>query len=261
MDVGERRRTSGLMLPPPPPMRTPPPAALGAARGGEGEDVELEALAALMLPPPPLPTTPQVVLAMRSAGKGTAGARAARGASSSAASRPAIAQPCRYSRLASSEQSGDDDPSPFAPRPPSVTPRVAASSSSAAVRGGENQPLTDAPPAATPAVTPGAQTPRTPASQAIRGAGRQDPATVARIHELGLAGASVVEIDRVLHREGFRTSTGTRWPAKNDGRVVVRLLLNNGITPSAGDAKVAKYIAEYSSKLSTSSHKAHGSGK
>ena len=60
---------------------------------------------------------------------------------------------------------------------------------------------------------------------------------------------SVVEIDRTLHREQHRTSTGTRWPAKNDGRVVVRLLLNNGITPVAGDAKVARYVSEYASKV------------
>ena len=78
---------------------------------------------------------------------------------------------------------------------------------------------------------------------------------MARITELGLAGASVVEIDRTLHREGYKTSTGTRWPAKNDGRVVVRLLLNNGITPSAGDAKVAKYMAEYAAKLAAAEAK------
>ena len=63
------------------------------------------------------------------------------------------------------------------------------------------------------------------------------------------SGVSVVEIDRALHREEHRTSTGTRWPAKNDGRVVVRLLLNNGITPVAGDAKIARYIGEYATKL------------
>ena len=61
--------------------------------------------------------------------------------------------------------------------------------------------------------------------------------------------ASVVEIDRALHREEHRTSTGTRWPSKNDGRVVVRLLLNHGVTPRAGDAKVARYIAEYAAKI------------
>ena len=33
------------------------------------------------------------------------------------------------------------------------------------------------------------------------------------------------------------------------GRVVVRLLLNNGITPVAGDAKVARYVSEYASKV------------
>ena len=36
---------------------------------------------------------------------------------------------------------------------------------------------------------------------------------------------AVVEIDKTLHRESFKTSTGTAWPPKNDGRVVVRILL------------------------------------
>ena len=107
---------------------------------------------------------------------------------------------------------------------------------------------------ATPAASVGAScssiASRTPSSTLSQGgSGRQDPATVLRICELGLAGASVVEIDRTLHREGRQTSTGTRWPAKNDGRVVVRMLLNHGITPVAGDAKIAKYAREYAAQL------------
>ena len=82
-----------------------------------------------------------------------------------------------------------------------------------------------------------------------QGSGRQDTATVARICELGAAGKSVVEIDRTLHREQHHTSTGTPWPAKNDGRVVVRTLLNNNITPVTGDARVARYVSEYASKI------------
>jgi len=46
-----------------------------------------------------------------------------------------------------------------------------------------------------------------------------------------------------------RRRRNRRRPAKNDGRVVVRLLLNNGIRPVAGCAKVAKYAAEYAAKL------------
>ena len=82
-----------------------------------------------------------------------------------------------------------------------------------------------------------------------QGSGRQDPATVARILELGAAGKSVVDIDRTLHREQHRTSKGTPWPAKNDGRVVVRTLLNNNITPVTGDPRVARYVSEYASKI------------
>ena len=54
---------------------------------------------------------------------------------------------------------------------------------------------------------------------------------------------------RPLHREGHKTSTGTRWPAKNDGRVVVRLLINHGVAPVAGDFKIARYVAEYAAKV------------
>eukprot|EP00965_Chrysotila_dentata_P153475 5072745-Pleurochrysis_carterae.AAC.3 len=80
---------------------------------------------------------------------------------------------------------------------------------------------------------------------------RQDPALVTRVCELGRDGCSVVEIDRVLHREKFRTSTGSMWPAKNDGRVVVRTLLQNGVQPNGGDSKIDKYIIEYSAKLAS----------
>jgi hypothetical protein len=85
----------------------------------------------------------------------------------------------------------------------------------------------------------------TPNSQ---GGGRQDPATVARICELGLAQVSVTEIDKTLHREGHKTSSGTRWPAKNDGRVVVRILLNSSITPVSGDVRIVRYVQEYEGK-------------
>ena len=76
-------------------------------------------------------------------------------------------------------------------------------------------------------------------------ANRQDPALIARVCELGAASTPVTEIDRTLHRERFATSTGTPWPARNDGRVVVRLLVNNEIEPVGGDAKVDAFIADY----------------
>ena len=73
--------------------------------------------------------------------------------------------------------------------------------------------------------------------------------------ELGRAGVSVIEIDRTLHREQFKTSTGTLWPAKNDGRVVVRTLLKGGVTPVPGDVKIKRYVAEYTAKLAASSQR------
>ena len=51
---------------------------------------------------------------------------------------------------------------------------------------------------------------------------RQSEGVVARVCELGRAGTSVAQIVAALSAEGFRTSTGTPWLAKNDGRVVVR---------------------------------------
>jgi hypothetical protein len=80
--------------------------------------------------------------------------------------------------------------------------------------------------------------------------GRQDTVTVARILELGRGGASVADIDVTLHREGYKTSTGTRWPSKNDGRVVVRVLLKHGVAAvvAEGDEKLAGYAKEYAAK-------------
>ena len=72
---------------------------------------------------------------------------------------------------------------------------------------------------------------------------------MARICELGLAQVSVTEIDKTLHRECHKTSSGTRWPAKNDGRVVVRILLNSSITPVSGDVRIVRYVQEYEGKL------------
>ena len=44
--------------------------------------------------------------------------------------------------------------------------------------------------------------------------------------------------------------SGTPWPSKNDGRVVVRTLLQQGVlAPVAGDAKIQKYISEYSAEM------------
>ena len=115
---------------------------------------------------------------------------------------------------------------------------------------GRGNPL----PGATPSSSAMVPTPTSQASSNIstllsQGSGRQDPATVARICELGLAQVSVTEIDKTLHRECHKTSSGTRWPAKNDGRVVVRILLNSSITPVSGDVRIVRYVQEYEGKL------------
>eukprot|EP00900_Chrysochromulina_parva_P008459 jgi/Chrpa1/17614/Chrysochromulina_OHIO_Genome00023742-RA len=92
------------------------------------------------------------------------------------------------------------------------------------------QPLQPPQPPPPPTPTPSPQPPQPPRVTSV-GSTRQDPDTVARICELGLAQVSVTEIEKRLHGEGHKTSSGTRWPAKNDGRVVVRILLNSGIDP------------------------------
>ena len=68
--------------------------------------------------------------------------------------------------------------------------------------------------------------------------------------ELGLCGVTVGAIDATLSEEGYLTSSGSRWPSRNDGRVVVRLLLNHGIQPVCGaDSKLEEYTLEYQNKL------------
>ena len=78
-------------------------------------------------------------------------------------------------------------------------------------------------------------------------------ALVERVCKLGRKHTSVVKIDRMLHLEGYRTSSGTPWPARNDGRVIVRTLLKAGITPNPGDVRIKRYAEEYAAKLAASS--------
>ena len=78
---------------------------------------------------------------------------------------------------------------------------------------------------------------------------RQGAAVIARICELGRSGATVETIDASLSREGYRTSTGTPWPSRNDGRVVVRTLLRHGLQPVSHDPKVASYATDWATKM------------
>ena len=72
---------------------------------------------------------------------------------------------------------------------------------------------------------------------------------LARIIELGSEGATVEEIDAGLSLEGYTTSTGTPWPAKNDGRVVVRALLRGGLRPESRDHRIMTYAAQWEAKM------------
>ena len=57
------------------------------------------------------------------------------------------------------------------------------------------------------------------------------------------------EIDAGLSLEGYTTSTGTPWPAKNDGRVVVRALLRGGLRPESRDHRIMAYAAQWEAKM------------
>ena len=65
----------------------------------------------------------------------------------------------------------------------------------------------------------------------------------------GSEGATVEEIDAGLSLEGYTTSTGTPWPAKNDGRVVVRALLRGGLRPESRDHRIMTYAAQWEAKM------------
>ena len=43
----------------------------------------------------------------------------------------------------------------------------------------------------------------------------------------------------------LRVHPGTPWPAKNDGRVVVRALLRGGLRPDSDDQRVLSYAAQW----------------
>ena len=57
------------------------------------------------------------------------------------------------------------------------------------------------------------------------------------------------EIDAGMSLEGYTTSTGTPWPAKNDGRVVVRALLRGGLRPESRDHRIMAYAAQWEAKM------------
>ena len=42
---------------------------------------------------------------------------------------------------------------------------------------------------------------------------------------------------------------GTPWPAKNDGRVVVRALLRSGLRPESDDQRVLSYATQWGAKM------------
>ena len=201
-----------------------------------------------MMPPPPPPLLPRPpsralhatdAATSRAAGQSSAQS-SAQSIAPSARSTPSHALTPRRRR----DDNDDDGESPFASRPVLTTPSQPTS---------RRHSL--APPSSAASVSSTGTSAATPVSQ---GHGRQDPSTVARIHELGGQGVSVVDIDRALHRERYLTSTATRWPSKNDGRVVVRLLLNGGIRPVAGDAKIARYVTEYAAKLEAKTPSSRG---
>lgn len=78
---------------------------------------------------------------------------------------------------------------------------------------------------------------------------KQDERLVRRVCQLGREGLAPAAIDRRLNADGFKNSSGRPWAAKNDGRVVVRILTNYGIPVSGTDPKIRLYAREYAAKL------------
>lgn len=78
---------------------------------------------------------------------------------------------------------------------------------------------------------------------------RQDPELVARVCQLGCDGHTPSAIDRRLSTEGFKNSSGRPWAAKNDGRVVTRILLKHGLEINTGCPRLRRYASEYATKL------------
>jgi hypothetical protein len=78
---------------------------------------------------------------------------------------------------------------------------------------------------------------------------KQDRKLVKRVCALGRQKLPPAAIDRKLSAEGFKNSSGRTWAAKNDGRVVVRILLNHEIPVSGSDPKIQQYAREYAAKL------------
>ncbi|KAJ1627653.1 hypothetical protein T492DRAFT_842187 [Pavlovales sp. CCMP2436] len=78
---------------------------------------------------------------------------------------------------------------------------------------------------------------------------KQDTRLVRRVCQLGREGLPPSAIDRKLSAEGFLNSSGRQWAAKNDGRVVVRILLNHRVAISGTDPKVRQYARDYAAKL------------
>lgn len=86
------------------------------------------------------------------------------------------------------------------------------------------------------------------AAQPLR-ACKQDPRLVRRVCQLGREGLPPAAIDRRLSADGFKNSSGRPWAAKNDGRVVVRILLNHGLAVSGSDPKIREYARSYAAVL------------
>ena len=48
-----------------------------------------------------------------------------------------------------------------------------------------------------------------------------------------------------MYLDHISVCPGTPWPAKNDGRVVVRVLLRGGLRPESDDQRVLSYAAQW----------------
>jgi hypothetical protein len=80
---------------------------------------------------------------------------------------------------------------------------------------------------------------------------KQEPKLIERVCELGRAGCSPSAIDHTLSAEGFTNSSGRPWAKKNDGKVVARILRNNGIEVSIDNPRgILEYAHAYKPRKS-----------
>jgi hypothetical protein len=129
------------------------------------------------------------------------------------------------------------------PHQPSTQPRKRAKAThvAATTAAQPTQPDVQQSPAATVATTAAIDALGEPNAKC-----QQDPKVIARICELGKTNITVAAIETMLKAEGYVNSGGQPWLSPNDGKVVARILVKNGIAVNSTDQpRLADYVRTY----------------